>query len=166
MSAILRVHLLPAISAASAREKGRAGLRGACLAVMIGLAIQLALGMILNLYITIPAADARLSYLREVETAPGMLTAHAVTGVLLLAAAGLLLLRAIALRDTAVIILVTAGLAAIIGAFASGEAFVKNSTDITSLSMAILTGAALLCYTCLQALIGRQRPPTQEGAAG
>lgn len=166
MSTILRVHLLPAISPASAREKGRAGLRGACLAVMIGLAIQLVLGMILNLYITIPAADTRLSYLREVETAPGMLTVHAVTGLLLLAAAGLLLLRAIALRDAAAIILVAAGLAAIIGAFASGEAFVKNGADSTSLSMAILTGAALLCYTCLQALIGRQRPPFPEGTTG
>jgi hypothetical protein len=166
MYAILRERLVPVISTASAREKGRAGLRGVCLAVMAGLAIQLVLGMILNLYITIPAADARASYLREIETAPEMLTAHAVTGLLLLAAAGLLLLRAIALRDAAVIILVTAGLAAIIGAFASGEAFVRNGADSASLSMAVLTSAALLCYTCLQALISWQRRPTRKGAVG
>jgi hypothetical protein len=166
MSAIIREHLALVISAESVREKGRAGLLGLCLAAMTGLAIQLVLGMILNLYITIPAADARTSYLREVETAPGILTAHAVTGLLLLAAAGLLLLRATALRDAPVIILATAGFAAIVGAFASGEAFVKNGADGTSLSMAVLTCVALLCYTCLQALTIRQRPSAREGADG
>ncbi|MGH3167048.1 MAG: hypothetical protein ACRDN0_14315 [Trebonia sp.] len=56
---------------------GRARLHQACLIILTGLAIQLALGMILNLYIAVPAGDARASYLREIETAPAMLTAHA-----------------------------------------------------------------------------------------
>lgn len=158
--------LAPAFSAAGVRGKGRPGLRGACLAVMTGLAIQLILGMILNLYVTIPAADAQASYLRQVETAPETLAAHAGTGLLLLAAAGLLLLRAIALRDPAVITLAAAGLAAIAGAFASGEAFVRNGADSASLSMAVLTGAALLCYAGLQMVISRQCPPAREGGVG
>ncbi len=80
----------------------------------------------LNLYTVIPAGDAQVSYLREIETAPGMLTAHALLALLLLATAGIMLLRAIALRDMTVIALVAAGLAALLGAFAAGEEFVKN----------------------------------------
>jgi lysylphosphatidylglycerol synthetase-like protein (DUF2156 family) len=150
-------------SAGNARRMGRAGLHQACLLILTGLVIQLALGMILNLYIAIPAADARASYLREVETAPGMLTAHALVALLLLATSGVMLLRAIALRDTAVIALAATGLAALLGAFAAGEAFVRDSGSSASLSMAILTGVALLCYICLQAIISGERPRSPEG---
>jgi len=148
---------MPIFSAANARRMGRAGLHQACLIVLTGLVAQLALGMILNLYIVIPAADAQGSYLREIETAPIALTAHALVALLLLAAAGVMLLRAVALRDTAVIALAAAGLAALLGAFAAGELFLRNAASGASLSMAILTGAALLCYICLQAVI--TRPP-------
>jgi hypothetical protein len=161
---MLRQCLMPIFSTAHARREGRAGLRWICLVLLIGLIIQFALGMILNLYGTIPAADARASYLQEIETAPGMLTAHALLGLLVLAAAAILLLRAIALRDMTVITLVAAGLAALLGAFASGEVFVKNGENSASLSMAILTGAALLCYAGLQAILGGQRPVAREGA--
>jgi hypothetical protein len=169
MFEILQQHLMPVFSVANARRMGRAGLHWACVIVLIGLVIQLALGMVLNLYITIPADDARASYLREIETAPGMLTAHALVGLLVLAAAGILLLRAIALRDALVITPVAAGLAATIGAFAAGEVFVKNGDNSASLSMAVLTGAALLCYIILHAIIsrhaiiGRQRALAREG---
>jgi hypothetical protein len=161
---MLRLSLMPILSSAHARRKGGAGLRWICLVLLIGLIIQFALGMILNLYGTIPAADARASYLQEIETAPGMLTAHALLGLLVLAAAAILLLRAIALRDLRVITLVVAGLVALLGAFAAGEVFVKNGENSASLSMAILTGAALLCYAGLQAILGGQRPLAREGA--
>ena len=118
--------------------------------------------MVLNLYAVIPAGDAQVPYLREIETAPGMLTAHALLALLPLATAGIMLLRAIALRDMTVIALVAAGLAALLGAFAAGEEFVKNHGNAASLSMAILTGVALLCYICLQAIIIRQRPRAVE----
>jgi hypothetical protein len=152
-------------SAAHARRLGRSGLHWACLVVLVGLVIQLVLGMILNLYIAIPTADARASYLHEVESAPGMLTAHALVAVALLAATGILLLRAIALRDRAVIAPVVAQLVALLGAFAAGELFVRNGQPIASLSMAILTGAALLCCIVLQAIIVRHRPPAAESTA-
>ena len=118
--------------------------------------------MTLNLYIAVPAAGDRTSYLREIETAPGMLTAHALVALLVLATAGILLLRAIALRDMAVIAPVATGLAALLGAFAAGEVFVRNDESSASLSMAILTSVALLSYICLQAVIARQRPQAQE----
>jgi hypothetical protein len=163
MFEMLQGRLLHIFSAADARRMGRAGLHQACLVVLTGLVVQLALGMILNLYIAIPAADARTSYMREIETAPGMLTAHVLVALLLLATSGIMLLRAIALRDMAVIALVATALAALLGAFAAGEVFVRNNERSASLSMAVLTGVALLCYICLQAIIIRQRPRAREG---
>src|SRR5579872_3413321 len=136
MFGMLQERLMPIFSAANARRLGRAGLRQVCVIALTGLVIQLALGMVLNLYIAIPADDARVSFLREVETAPALLTAHALVATLLLATAGIMLLRAIALRDTAVIALVAAGLAALLGAFAAGELFVRNGTNGASLAMA------------------------------
>ena len=164
MFEMLQERLMPLFSAETARRMGRAGLRQPCLVILTGLAVQLALGMVLNLYITIPVADARASYLREIETAPGVLTAHALVALLLLATAGVMLLRAIALRDMAVIALVAAGLTALLGAFAAGELFVKDNETSASLAMAMLTGTALLCYACLQAVIIRQRPLVRERA--
>jgi hypothetical protein len=163
MFEMLQAHLMPIFSAEHARRMGRAGLHQACLVIMAGLAIQLALGMVLNLYVVIPAADSRASYLREIETAPAALTAHAMVALLLLATAGLMLLRAIALRDTAAIALGATGLAALLGAFAAGELFVRGDRTSASLSMAILSGVALLSYTCLQAVIIRERPQALEG---
>ncbi len=162
MFEMLQGRLLTIFSAANARRMGRAGLHQACLLIQTGLVIQLALGMILNLYIVIPAAGARASYLREIETAPGVLTVHALIALVLLGTAGVMLLRAVALRDRAVIALTATGLAALLGAFAAGELFVRNDETSASLSMAILTGIALLCYICLQAVIVRQRPRARE----
>jgi len=158
MFEMIQERIMPIFSAEKARRMGRAGLHQACLVVLTGLVIQLALGMVLNLYIIMPAADGRASYLREIETAPGVLTAHALVAGLLLATAGIMLLRAIALRETAVIALAATGLAVLLGAFAAGELFVRNDARSESLSMAMLTGVALLCYICLEAIVTRQRP--------
>jgi hypothetical protein len=158
MFEMIHERIMPIFSAEKARRMGRAGLHLACLVILTGLVIQLSLGMVLNLYIPMPAADGRASYMREIETAPGMLTAHALVAGLLLATAGIMLLRAVALRDRAVIALVATGLAALLGAFAAGELFVRNDATSASLSMAILTGIALLCYVYLQAIIILQRP--------
>jgi hypothetical protein len=158
------VHLLSGLSGERARALGRPGLRWICLVALIGLVIQFALGMILNLYIGMPAADAHASWLREIKTAPAFLTAHALVGLVLLAAGGILLLRAIALRDKVVITPTAAGLAALLGAFATGELFVKNSQNSASLSMAILTGVALVCYIGLQAILSGARPLAGERA--
>jgi hypothetical protein len=142
------------ISVKRAREAGRAGLRWMCLVALIALVIQFALGVVLNLYVALPD-DSQASYIKEIETAPGYLTAHALVGTALLVAAALMMLRAIALRDTVIITLVGAGLAALAGAFVAGEVFVKNSANSASLWMAILTGVALVSYISLQAVLGQ-----------
>ena len=41
-----------------------------CLVALIALVLQFGLGMILNLFITVPPADARAGFIAEVRTAP------------------------------------------------------------------------------------------------
>jgi hypothetical protein len=164
MLGMLRDLLTPIFSGKHARAVGRPGLRWICLVALIGLVIQFALGIIVNLYVAVPAADAHASWLQEITTAPAFLTVHVVVGLLLLAAAGILLLRAIALRDMLLLILTVAGLAALIGAFVSGEVFVKNGQSSASLSMSIGTSVALACYISLQSILSGTRAPVRERA--
>ena len=78
--------------------------------------------------------------------------------------------RAVAVRDRLLAVLAAAGLAAIAGAFAAGEIFVRNGMPFASLAMAVLTGVALLCYVGTLALAtaarqrGTERPGTEPRA--
>ena len=70
------------------RPKGRAGLRRAGLrhmsvTMLVMLVIQYGLGIILNLYVEVPASDAHAGILSEIATAPAVLTFHAVLGIAL-----------------------------------------------------------------------------------
>jgi hypothetical protein len=165
MYRMLLGYLTPFFSAKRARVLGRAGLRWTILVALVGLVIQFALGMIINLYVMIPAAEARASWIQEIKNAPAFLTVHVLIGMLLLAAAGLLLLRAIALRDRVLITPTAAGLAALLGAFATGELFVKDGQSGESLSMAFLTGVALVCYIAVQKVASVERPLSRERSA-
>jgi hypothetical protein len=146
------------------RRPGRAGLRRARLrhlsvAALIMLVLQYGLGIVLNLYVEVPASDAHAGILQEIATAPLTLTAHAILGVALIGTAILLVARAVGVRDRLLAVLATAGLTAIGGAFGAGEIFVRDGQDTASMAMAILTGLALLCYigTLTQATVaGRE----------
>jgi hypothetical protein len=122
------------------------GVRQVSLAALIMLVVQYALGIILNLYIAVPATDAHAGLMQEIASGPFMLTVHALLGLALIGAALVLLLRAVRLGDRVIAVLAAAGLTAIGGAFASGEIFVRNGQSAASLAMALLTGVALLCY--------------------
>jgi len=128
------------------RRSGRPGLRRVCVAALILLVVQYGLGIFLNLYVSVPAADAHAGFFQEIATAPMALTVHALLGLALIGAAILLVARAIGERDRLLAMLATAGLTAIGGAFGAGEIFVKNGQAGASLAMAVLTGMALLCY--------------------
>jgi hypothetical protein len=128
------------------RRPGRAGLRRVSVAALIMLVLQYGLGIILNLYVEVPAADAHAGILTEIATAPLALTAHAILGVALIGTAILLVARAVGVRDRLAAGLATAGLTAIGGAFGAGEIFVRNGQNAASMAMAVLTGMALLCY--------------------
>jgi len=122
------------------------GLRRVALAALIMLVVQYGLGIILNLYIAVPASDAHAGIMQEIASGPAMLTLHALLGLGLIGSALLLLVRAVRLEDRVIAVLAAAGLTAIGGAFASGEIFVRNGQSGASLAMALLTGVALLCY--------------------
>jgi hypothetical protein len=138
-----------AIRAASGRHTRRTELeavRQVSLGALIMLVVQYGLGIVLNLYIAVPAADARAGLAQEIANGPLMLTLHALLGLALIVAALVLLVRAIRLDDRTVAVLAAAGLTAIGGAFATGEIFVRNGQNGASLAMALLAGVALLCY--------------------
>jgi len=129
---------------------------------LVMLVLQYGLGMILNFYVGVPAADAHASIFTEIATAPLALTAHALLGVTLVGTAILAVARAMRLGDRPLAVLAAAGLAAIVGAFVAGEMFVKNGQDSTSFAMAMLTGAALLCYVVLLVLTSGARQAHRE----
>jgi hypothetical protein len=113
---------------------------------LIVLVFQFGLGMILNLFIPVPPADAHAGFIKEVQTAPLGLTLHALLGTLLICAAAVLVTGAIRTKDRLMIAFAATGLVAIIGAFAAGELFVRDGRNGVSLSMALLTGVALVSY--------------------
>jgi len=114
--------------------------------MLVMLVIQYGLGIILNLYVEVPASDAHAGILTEIATAPAVLTIHAILGVTLIGTGIMLVARAARVRDRLLAGLATAGLTAIGGAFGAGEIFVRSGQDTASMAMAILTGLALLCY--------------------
>jgi hypothetical protein len=66
-------------------------------------------------------------------------------------------------RDRLLAVLATAGLTALGGAFGAGEIFVRNGQSTASMSMAVLTGMALLCYIGTLTLATAAR--REDGAA-
>jgi len=125
-------------------------LRRISLGMVAGLLVQYGLGMIVNLYVSVPARDQGAGVLtatgRALASGPAALAVHAALGLLLILGAVNLVIRAALLRQRLVAWLSAAGLLAIVGAAASGAAFVSSGADGSSLAMALLTGVALLCY--------------------
>lgn len=121
-------------------------LRRACLTTLIALVAQFSLGMTINLYVPVPASDQHAGFTQEIKTAPFALTVHVLLGIALIISATVVLIRAAKVRDRPMTTLAITGLAAILGAFAAGEMFVRNGENSASLWMAILTGGALVCY--------------------
>jgi hypothetical protein len=130
-----------------ARQIGR--LRGSSLGAMVMLILQYALGIGVNLYVT-PGQGG----LSEAFKNGPMLALHAILGVLLIVAALALLVRAIAVRHRAVIIASAVGLVAIIAAAGSGVSFLKSGTAGGSMTMAMATAVAFLCYTLCLFVLG------------
>ncbi|MBO0802569.1 MAG: hypothetical protein J2P25_05775 [Nocardiopsaceae bacterium] len=140
----MRELVMPVISGADARTRRLKLLRGACLVTLLAIAVQFGVGMILNFYGSPPSNTS--SWLGEVETAPAMLTVHALIGLLLLVGAVLAVIQAIAVRYWPLIATAAVGFVALLGAFVAGEAFIKSGSDSESLTMALLASVALLCF--------------------
>jgi len=122
------------------------GLRRASFAAFVMLVVQFALGIYVNLYVTVPSADHGHGFGQAIANGPAGLTLHIVLGLLLILAALGFLVQAILARRSAFIAAALLGLLVIIGAAASGSAFTGSSKDGASMAMALLAAAGLLCY--------------------
>jgi hypothetical protein len=137
-------------SPATRRTRRLSGLRTNSFAISVMLLVQYGLGMGVNLYARVPAADQGAGIIaalgRALTSQPAVLAVHATPGLLMLVAGVSVLVRAIAARHRPANATSAAGLAAIAAAAFSGATFVSNGQDGASMAMAILTGVALLCY--------------------
>jgi len=142
----------PAQVRSTAQRTGQLDIvRRTSMGMVVALLIQYALGMVVNLYVTVPARDHGGGFLAAIGRAfangPAALAIHAGLGLLILLGTISLVVRSVLTRRRPVIWLSAVTLLAVLGAASSGAAFVNSSTNGASLSMALLTGVALLCLT-------------------
>ena len=125
-------------------EPRQAGLRQANLAILIVLIVQFALGMGVNLYVTLPAAGhpGHASWFGN----GALLALHAALGIFLILAAIFVLVRAIMARNVTIIVTSAVGLVAILLAAFFGSGFTDKLTDGYSIGMALAFAVALACY--------------------
>ncbi len=118
--------------------------------------------MWVNLYATIPARDQGggefAAIGRALSHGPAGLAVHTGLGLLLLIGSIVPVVRAVADRRPAFIVTSGLSLLAILGAAASGAAFVNAGTSGASLSMALLTALALVCQVVNLFLLAGGRP--------
>lgn len=146
----------PAGTASTARL---ARVRRTSLTVFTLTLVEYGLGMYVNLYVAIPAADHGSSLTSEISNGPATLTVHAVIGLLLgLAAIGLLVL-AIMSRHWGAIALSALGLLMLGGADLSGAGFTSSGQAVDSMAMSVDTGLALLCYAAILYFLRSPRQP-------
>jgi hypothetical protein len=151
----------PAGTDLSPRQLAR--LRGSSFGMLVMLIIQFAIGIVVNLYVTVPAADQG-SLLHAVGKAlsdpPAALASHAGLGLLIVLTAIGLVVRSVIARHVPTIVASVIGLLAIIGAAVNGVRFVADGgPNNASLAMALSTAVAMLCYAVsLFVLSGTGRP--------
>ena len=136
-------------------ERRIAGLARAGFATFVLLVAQFAVGMYVNLYVTVPKADSGQGLAQAMSNGPAVLAAHIGLGLLLVLAAVGFLVQAIMARRAALIVASVLGLLSMIGAAASGGSFTSNGQDSGSMTMAGLTALGLLCYGFALFLLSR-----------
>jgi len=143
----------------TATQRERAGhwrdnLARGYLAAAIMLVIQYALGIGVNLYITVPTGKG----VGQAFSNGALLILHTVVGLLLILAALSMVVRAVIARHRPSIAASVVGLLAILAAAGAGAGFTSDGTNGASLGMALATGVALLCYIIGLFVVGRPHP--------
>jgi len=133
-------------SARTAAAAGLARLRRGSLAVLVLLVAEYAIGMYVNLYVTVPGADHRGSLGAAIANGPAALSVHAVLGLLLGLGALGAAAQSILVRRWGLIVASVIGLLAMIFASVAGTGFTSTGDDSASMAMSVLTGVAMLCY--------------------
>ncbi|HEV3263990.1 MAG TPA: hypothetical protein VG014_00560 [Acidimicrobiales bacterium] len=128
-------------------------LRTNSFAAAVTLVIEFGLGIWTNLYANLPASDHGRSMFaafgHAVADGPVGLSLHAIVGTLLVITGISAVVRAVFTRSPLSISLTAIALLAILAAWSSGAKFVGDMSKGPSLTMAIATGVALLCYAIL-----------------
>lgn len=137
----------PARTSSTAATVGLARVRRGSLITLVLVVAEYVIGMYVNLYTTIPAADHGQDVGAVIANGPMMLSIHAVAGLLLGLGALGTAWQAVRSRRPAVIAWSAAGLVALAGAAAAGAGFTSTGDRAGSMAMSVLTGVALLCYT-------------------
>ena len=143
--------------------------RRTSLGMTVALLIQYALGMVVNLYVTVPARDQGGGVLAAIGRAfangPVALAIHAGLGLLIVLGTISLVVRSVVSRRRPLIWLSSLTLLAVLGAAFNGAAFVNSGNDGASLGMAMLTGIALLCLAVTLYVTGMPgaAPPAVRG---
>jgi hypothetical protein len=156
--------MAPAAITPSTRPSARdlARLRGQSFGLLVMLIVQVAIGIVVNLYVTVPAADKGGFFGalgKALSNGPAALASHAGLGLLIVLVALVLIVRAIVLRHTATIVLSVLGLLSLLGAAANGVRFVADGgSDNASLAMALAAAGAMLWYAISLFLLGNTRP--------
>jgi hypothetical protein len=148
--------------AASLPSRQLVALRGNTFGILAMLIVQFAIGIVVNLYATIPAGDKGSGIFgaigRALTSGPASLATHAGLGLLIVLAAIALVVRSIVARHTASIVLSLIGLAAIASAAVNGARFVADGgLASASLAMALSTAVAMLCYAIGLLVLGSSR---------
>jgi hypothetical protein len=143
-----------------------AALRGNAFGALAMLIVQFAIGSVVNLYATIPARDKGSGIFgaigRALTNGPASLAAHAGLGLLIVLAAVALVVRSIASRHAASIVVSVIGLAAIASAALNGARFVADGGPASaSLAMALSTAVAMLSYAVGLLVLGFSRRPPE-----
>jgi hypothetical protein len=154
--------VITARSRPSARDLAR--LRGQSFGMLVMLIVQFAIGVVVNLYVTVPAADKGGFFGalgKALSNGPAALASHAGLGLLIVLAALALIVRAIIIRHVPTIVLSVLGLLSIGAAAANGIRFVSNGgSDNASLSMALAAAGAMLWYSISLFVLSNTRSST------
>ncbi len=148
----------------TAGENPREVLRATSLGLLVVLAVQFVLGMIVNLFVTIPEvhpgskpseyfSGSFQSVAWAITQGPLPLILHAVLGLLLVLGGLRLVVHARRLRSRRILVLAVVGDLLILGAGFNGASFLDFNEDFSSMIMATLFALALLCYIALLYLV-------------
>jgi hypothetical protein len=157
----------PSRHAVAARTRG---LRANALAGLIMLVVEYSLGISVNLYSTLPAADRGKTMFAGLGAAVGngplLLALHAILGTLLLITGIAAVVRATRLGARPLIVLGGGALLATLVAWLSGASFVGHQKAGASLAMALAAAVAMLCYALIIFVLGlaHGRAPGVAGA--
>jgi hypothetical protein len=167
--------------ARTAVAAARSRLRRSSLATLVLVVAEYAIGMYVNLYVTVPATDRGRSLSAALSNGPALLSVDVAVGLLLGLAALGVLVQSIMARRLIVVVISAAGLVALAFASVAGTGLVRAGDTSASMAMSVLTGIALLCYAVNLYVLGsagqrghwaarrsqtRPSPPVPRSSAG